>query len=64
MANPSQSSSLHRQRAKQLLIKLADEGAGFTPEIAIELAKMLCHIAGGDGRGVYRVEHDPEGDRV
>jgi len=53
-----------RQKAKALLVKLANEGAGFTPAIAIELAAMLCHIAGGDGRGVYRIEHDPEGDQI
>jgi hypothetical protein len=53
-----------RKRAHQLLVRLADEGEGFTPAIAIELAGMLCHIAGGDGRGVYRIEHDPTGDRV
>lgn len=35
-----------------------------TPGVAVELAKMLAHIAGGDGRGVYSIEHHPEGDRV
>lgn len=53
-----------RERAKELLVKLADEGAQFTPWVALELARMLLHIAGGDGRGVYTVYWDPEGDRV
>jgi hypothetical protein len=49
-----------KQRARDLLVKLANEGANFTPGVAIELAAMLCHIAGGDGRGLYRIEHEPD----
>lgn len=37
------------------------EGA-LTPGVAIELAKMLAHIAGGDGRGVYQVVHHAGAD--
>jgi hypothetical protein len=55
-----------RKLATGLLIAcanaLGEAGARFTPEIALELAAMLCHVAGGDGRGVYRIEHDPTGD--
>ena len=53
-----------KERAKALLVKLANEGAQFTPGVAIELAAMLAHIAGGDGRGVFRIVWDPEGDRI
>lgn len=28
-----------------------------TPRSAVELARMLCHIAGGDGRGTFKVVH-------
>jgi hypothetical protein len=36
----------------------------FTPPVAIELARMLCYLGGGDGRGVYEVIHRPWGDRI
>jgi hypothetical protein len=51
-----------RGRATSLLVMLADEqkrdGVAFTPSVALELARMLCHIAGRDGRGVYTITHD------
>lgn len=57
-----------RGRAKALLVMLADEqkrdGVAFTPGVALELAAMLLHIAGGDGRGTFTILHDPIGDRV
>jgi hypothetical protein len=60
----SDQSNSDRKRATELLGKLANEGADFTPGVAIELASMLCHIAGGDGRGTFAIVHDPAGDRV
>ncbi|HWY91080.1 MAG TPA: hypothetical protein VNY31_10450 [Solirubrobacteraceae bacterium] len=35
-----------------------------SPGVALELARMLCHIAGGDGRGMFEVVHRPGVDRV
>jgi hypothetical protein len=43
---------------------IARQKGGLTPGVAVELARKLAHLAGGDGRGVYTVTHDPEGDRV
>jgi hypothetical protein len=46
-------------------VYLVDTRAGrLTPGVAIELAGMLAHIAGGDGRGVYTIAWDPVGDRL
>jgi hypothetical protein len=50
--------------AHRLLVLLVNSDEVITPQTALELAGMLCHIAGGDGRGVYSIEHDPEGDRI
>lgn len=49
-----------RERATKLLIKLADGGAEFSIGVSLELAGMLCHIAGGDGRGTYHVKAQPD----
>ena len=46
------------------LRRLTRRGTNVTVEVAIALAMHLCHVAGGDGRGVFVVMHDPEGDRV
>ena len=54
----------HSPTAKDLLVMLANAGAAFTPAKALELAGMLCHIAGGDGRGVYTIRHNPTGDQI
>jgi hypothetical protein len=46
-----------------MLSELAGSGR-LTLPVALELAKMLLHICGGDGRGVFTVVHDPTGDRI
>lgn len=53
-----------RERARKLLVRLANEGASFSVGVSLELAGMLCHIAGGDGRGVYTIKHNPTGDQL
>jgi hypothetical protein len=48
-----------------LLQELVDEHNDvLTSEVMLVLAGHLCHLAGGDGRGVYSIVHDPTGDRV
>lgn len=45
-------------QAGNMLARLVDrEQDGLTPEHAVALAEMLCHVAGGDGRGVFAVVH-------
>ena len=51
--------------ATKALVALVDSSpVALTPAIAVALAEQLLHIAGGDGRGVYSVVHDPIGDRL
>jgi hypothetical protein len=57
------SRSRDREIALDLLKEFYDRD-GVTPEVMLELARHLCHLAGGDGRGRYTVVHDPHGDRV
>jgi hypothetical protein len=52
-----------RARATNILAQIAQRYE-LTPGVALELAAHLCHLAGGDGRGVFRIEHDPSGDRL
>lgn len=51
--------------ATEILVHIVGRyGSTMTPEITLALVRKLCHIAGGDGRGVYSVSHDPTGDRI
>ena len=52
-----ESASETRKRASRMLVTLVNEHGNMTLQLAIELARMLCHIAGGDGRGTYEVVH-------
>lgn len=55
-----------RETATRLLRELVDRDRRglLTPMVAVELAKHLAHIAGGDGRGIYEVVHRAGADRV
>lgn len=50
--------------AKRILIDIVERHGNMTPALALELAGMLTHIAGGDGRGVYAIKHNPTGDQI
>ena len=58
-----QSETSDRMEARKMLVMLANTGR-ITTSTALELAAMLCDLAGGDGRGVYSIVHDPTGDRT
>lgn len=63
-SNSPQPGETAREYATRLFVVFVDTpGVEITQGVAVELAKHFAHLAGGDGHGVYRIEHDPTGDR-
>ena len=50
---------LEEMTLREMRLEQRTGGSRVSPGVALELARMLCHIAGGDGRGVFHVVHDP-----